>query len=336
MNAHQPINPSDPGSTGAAASMADIAVPSRGSGASLPVGAAPEYLQKGDIFPSFMLSDPATGKGPAVKPDLPAAPADSADAGGQPDLYEAARSGMLFMRWSAIRSSRADEVVVCGAAEPVILSDVGLTEPGLESLTRLEGAGLLRDVELAFVDTVMRWLERHRHVQLSVPLVAQGIVARGIWPALVRKVANRRDLCVRLTVDLRFRSGAPTLRELAELANSSRKLGLRLLLSGFGDGDLSLGHIMAAKPTGVRIAPVFAARAAQSQVQRDQLAHIVALIDGLAGGSAAIVDGVEDTAAARLARDCGARWITGRYCGAAVQGVAPVQIDSNMERTGRL
>jgi len=243
---------------------------------------------------------------------------------------------MLFLRWPAIRSTKADEIVACGAAEPVILSAEGLTETGLEPLVQLATAGQLRDIESGFLDAAMRWLERHPHTMLSVPLIAKGIASRGIWPTLVRKLAGRRDLAVRLTIDLRFRSGAPSLRELAELANAARKLGIRVLLSGFGDGDLSLGHIMAAKPTGVRIAPVFIARAAQSLAQRDQLAHIIALIDGLAGGSAAIVDGVEDTAAARLARDCGARWIAGRYCGAAVQGVAPVQLDENMERTGRL
>ena len=249
---------------------------------------------------------------------------DSRPAAG-PGLAEIRAGEHFYLRWPAVRSCASLEDTLFGLAEPVhVLSD-GAVRLETTYLSRVENAGWLDEYELRLAETVLAWLEKFPLATLGLPLLAAGLGKRSAWTVIANRLAQRRDLAVRLTIELRFQSESPDVSKIANFAAHCRDIGCRIAMSGFGDGDLAIAHIIAARPANVRIAPSFVARAGLSDDARDLLAHLVATIDGLTDRPAAIVDGVEDRRAAEIAHECGAHWMAGRYCGFALRGFAPVQ-----------
>lgn len=178
----------------------------------------------------------------------------------------------------------------------------------------LEVLGLADILAHALVREAVMRLAADPDAVILVPLIAGTVRADPAWTDLFGRLSRRRDLGCRLILEVTGDASRLPAGELVGFCAAARGAGLKIALGAFGAGPAAIRQLVSLAPDVVRIAPLFARRAAGSPRQTEVLHALIVLVRSLVS-CRIVVDGVDCDAALEAAHRAGATWMAGAIVG---------------------
>lgn len=137
------------------------------------------------------------------------------------------------------------------------------------------------------------------------------------WTELTSRLAEDHTLGPRLILQIGGTASLPPLRDAIAFMDRMRSFGCSVVIDDFGIDYSSIRSIMALKPDGIRIAPLFLQRAQLAEVDRKIFNHLAGLAQAMC--ETVIASGVENACACEIASQAGVVWQQGRHHGSPSQ-----------------
>jgi EAL domain-containing protein (putative c-di-GMP-specific phosphodiesterase class I) len=137
------------------------------------------------------------------------------------------------------------------------------------------------------------------------------------WLEVMSRLAQDQTLGPRLIFEIGGTAPLAPIAEINAFLDRMRGFGCSVVIDDFGIDYSSIRSIMAIKPDGVRIAPLFLQRAQLTDADQNIFNGLVGLAKAMC--ETVIANGVENARACQIATQAGAKWQQGRHHGSPSQ-----------------
>ena len=176
-----------------------------------------------------------------------------------------------------------------------------------------ERIGVSPAIDCCLVSRVLDELEASPEACLGVAISACSAVAGFWWEDVFARLERNRSLAPRLFIELRGTAPFHPIGKVAVFVDRLRRLGCKIVLGDFGVGFGSLRSLLALRADVIKIDAFFLHRASRSDRDRQAFLHLAGLAMSMAPD--VVVEGVDTTEQAALAREAGILWQEGRHHG---------------------
>ncbi|WP_010545395.1 EAL domain-containing protein [Sphingomonas elodea] len=226
--------------------------------------------------------------------------------------YAALALGELQFAWEPVRAIDDDALLYMRAvaAVPGVVGEVIDREAGYRALERLR---LVAAFDQSQVWLAIDHVARGGGRAVCVPVSAISFRRSAWWDGVMSRLAAQRALAERLLIAIDCNQFALSPGSAAELADQLRRLGCKIVLHGFGGGQVAFAGLLALRPDVIMLDPFLIRLAGRGGRDFALFRQVVALASVLAPVVAA--EGLDTAAHAELALDAGVAWACGGYAG---------------------
>lgn len=262
---------------------------------------------------------------------LPQVRRSGAQVGGQmlakpqlaPSLYEtdmAAATSLLKairyparLAWQPVRHAEDPLRVLYRKGSVHLVDNDGVVTCFDDHVLSAERIGASPAIDCCLVSRVLDELEASPTACLGVAISACSAVADFWWDEVFARLESNHLLGPRLFIELRGTAPFHPIGKVAVFVDGLRRLGCKIALGDFGVGFGSIRSLLALRADVIKIDAFFLRRASLSESDRQAFLHLAGLAMSLAPD--VVVEGVDTTEQAALAREAGVLWQEGRHHG---------------------
>lgn len=221
-------------------------------------------------------------------------------------------SGELQFAWAPVRAVDDDVLLYLRAevAIPGVVGQIINREAGYRALERLRLVAIFDHLQ---VQRAIDHLVRGGGWAVCVSVSATSFRRSSWWDQLLAQLEGQRFIAERLLVAVDCEQFAVFLGPAAELADRLRRLGCKIVLLGFGSGQIALAGPLALRPDVITLDPFLIELAARGGRDLELCRRGVALAAVLA--PLVVAEGVDTFRHAAVALDVGVSWGCGAFFG---------------------
>ena len=234
------------------------------------------------------------------------------------NLFSAMADGRLMLAWQPVRHADDPsqilyhECLVRIVNGEAVAADDALQPVG-DMVEALERLGLVRALDRHVMALAIAELRIDASRKLGVNISALSLVGDHWWDETLATLEQCPVFAKSLFIEITETAPMPSIVEAANLLGKLRHLGCQIALDDFGTGHAAMRSILTLSPDVVKIDKFFIHHAKASPSGQRTLAHLIGLAESL--GATVIVEGIENAADQKLAREAGAHWQQGYHHG---------------------
>lgn len=237
------------------------------------------------------------------------------------------RSAMLLTQLARGRAAFVRQAILATAHAPSILYQENLLriwgEDGElrsceQDIKALEHLDISYELDCRLVSNALDQLETCHDLRLGVNISARsatlhGFGQGGLWHDMLGRLKKRRQVAERLVIEITESADFPSIEKALEFVQTVQHLGVRIAMDDFGSGTRTIHQLAILNADIIKVDGAFVQGASRSSKEFATFLHLVRLSSTL--GSMVVVEGIETTGQADMARKAGAAGLQGFLLG---------------------